>query len=234
MPYVAPDLTALRERALRDLRDDGTTFTEEYVDDFINEGLTELDRFRPREAVATVPAADIAQRIDLATLDDEVIPLSYIWAVEIEVDLDGVVRSSLIPSNNQSTAIGAFRNGWDYYGNTLDLGPVWGLSLIRDAEHYTTDMTLRVLGYRDREALVDEADVADLDSLQEEMALRKFVGFRGFKALEQDRSLFQQWLTQANNSDVSPTQLMGMVGERGDEWRRLQHTMARVRRPAMG
>lgn len=225
MVYTAPTLGTLRTRAMRVLRDDGTTFIEEVVDDFINEALAELSRFRPIERQVVILGADIERTIPLTTLN-------YVWAVERVIVQSGIERVTYIPPLD--IAVPGHRAGWDYFAGSLDVGGLWAVGLMRDAGAYLTDMTLRVSGYGERERLVLDADVAELESLQEEFAVLKFVGWRGFRALEQDRSLFQQWLTQANNTDVSPTQLMNMVASTGDEWNRMERKMQRRRRPPVG
>jgi hypothetical protein len=47
-----------------------------------------------------------------------------------------------------------------------------------------------------------------------------------------DRTLYQQWQTQANNSDVSPTQLLQMASTFKQEWSDLRKRVVRLRRVA--
>lgn len=232
MPYTAPSLSALRVSCLRVLRDDGTTFVEAVVDDFINEALAELNRFLPVERQVDIASDDIGRVIP--------VDLDYVYGVEqlVVQTRDTIVseHQNTIPPNDPS-AIG-WRNGWDFFAGSLDLGTLWGASLVAMVARYASDpevtVSLRVSGYGSRAAVADDADVPELRDLQEEFALRKYVALLGYRGLEHDRALFQQWLTQANNTDVSETQLLNIRSQAESEWERLQKQLKRVRRPPMG
>jgi hypothetical protein len=88
---------------------------------------------------------------------------------------------------------------------------------------------LRVWGYSDRDALTDDADVLDAD-LNGEVIVRAYAKHRGFQNLLNDRALFQQWVTQSNNTDVSPTQLLGMYQVTDATWRDLRVRSRLMRR----
>lgn len=225
MAYSAPTLSALRVTCLRALRDDGTTFPTAILDDMINEGIAELNRFMPVEMQVVILGAAVGRVVAVPTLQ-------YVFAVEQNVVYNGKDIQNTIPPNDPS--IPGWRNGWDFFAGSLDLGSLWAGGQSNLFTRYGTDYTLRVSGYGDRAALTNPATAAELSSLQEEFALRKYVALLGFRLMEHDRSLFQQWLTQANNTDVSPTQLQGMTGKAEAEWERLQKQLKRVRRPAMG
>lgn len=233
MAYTAPSLSVLRASCLRSLRDDGTTFEDDVLDDFVNEGLAELNRFMPIELQQDIASDDVARSIPLPDFD-------YVYAVEqlfVQVgDLATVEKQNTIPPNDPSTV--GWRNGWDFFAGNLDLGALFAGGVGNIIARYDSDpsvtISLRVSGYGRRDPVDDEDDVVPVESLQEEFAVRKYVAMLGYRALEHDRSLFQQWLTQANNTDVSETQLMNIRSATESEWERMQKQLKRVRRPPMG
>ena len=95
-------------------------------------------------------------------------------------------------------------------------------------------MLLVVYGYRSRDQLVLPDQVADFNQDQDEQAVRQYARWRGLGALRDDRALYQQWQTAANNADVSPTQLTNMAQVSDSEWARTRRRIYEIRRPAVG
>jgi hypothetical protein len=97
----------------------------------------------------------------------------------------------------------------DYFAHTLVLGPAYSEHVLRMCRD--NGWTLRIWGYRGRDPLILDDDGAEFNALEEEYAVRLYARMEAYRSLNVDRGLFQQWQQQANNSDVSPTQLNGML-----------------------
>ena len=218
MVYNPPDLATLSDSVARDLRDESyKAFSLTEVHDYINAGISELNEVRPIEATVTI--------IDLANLDH--LGLEYIYKVESRSLIN--LGQNIIPPNNDESN---YPNGWSYFGGNLIL-PSAMLSV------YATgfedgSLEIVVYGYRHRELLLLDAQVAEFMVDYEELAARQFAKWKGLEALEGDRQLFQQWQTAANNSDVSPTQLANMEQLAESEWSRTRRRIYTIRRPAVG
>jgi hypothetical protein len=52
---------------------------------------------------------------------------------------------------------------------------------------------------------------------------------RGFEYLLSDRSLFEQWATQANNTDVTPAALANILGLWMSKWERRRKQLREIR-----
>lgn len=226
--YAAPQLADLRVSVARDLRDpDNETFTPEQVLDFINEGIVELNRIRPIEARETYVGDD-----PLTSL-----PFNYVFMVEhcVQANVgDPLAWSTVSPSEEEH---GYGRNGWTYFGNELHFSPQIAYNIARAIDAYTAaQVHLAVWGYQDRDLIsgLDETEVAPFLDGRDEFAVRKYARLSGFRALSQDRALYQQWQQQANNSDISETQLNGMVNTYAGDWERVRKGLYTPRRPAVG
>lgn len=211
MVYTPPTRAALRDSIARDLRDpEFKTFATADIDDFINFGIAEVNRVYPLEAVDEVVVEDITV-ITYATL------MTHIWRVEVW--RSGKYGWRISPNEGDNS-----RGGWELYAQELRI-PLYSNSLNADTDVF------RIWGYVDRDALVDDADVLEGD-LDAEAGVRSYSAQQGLSRLANDRTLFQQWQTQSNNSDVSPTQLNGMFAMRAGEWDTLRNRIRRLRRSA--
>ena len=218
MPYIAPTLLDLRTRVARDLRDPKmAAFTQPELDDYINSAIATLNELRPIDAVLTI--SDLTQLEDLG--------LEYVWRVD-SVSTVNTGQNAIPPNNDESV----YQNGWIYFAGDLIL-PANVLTWVGAGFEQDT-ILLRVYGYRPREPLYATDDVAELVLDYEEVALRQYAKWKGLEALQGDRSLFQQWQTAANNTDVSPTQLTNMEGSAEAEWNRTRHRIVLIKRPAVG
>lgn len=212
MPYSPPTLADLREKVARDLRDPNlNAFSAEDILDFINFGIGEVNRIRPVEEVYEADVDDIEQT-------DYDLDLTLVWRVEVWRDGQYLTR---ITPNEGDKSIG----GWEYYAQTLSIPD------FRNVLNTDTDI-LRVWGYRNRSTAGAEDEALELVDIDEEHAVRAYAGVLGYQRLMADRSLFQQWQTQANNTDVSPNQLTGMLGVRQSEWDELRRRIKRLVRTA--
>jgi hypothetical protein len=212
-PYAAPTFDALKDAVASDLRDPTfQTFTETHVGSLINEGIAEVDRLRPWERFVflgwTYPSYTMT--VDLQT----------IMTIEVQDTADGWWRT--VPRATHAIE-GIAKDGWDQWGNTLFLPP--GMSL-------NEDMVFRALTYWERDPLTLEAQVAQFFDLTDEQVVRAYARWTALEMLLHDRTLYQQWQTQANNSDVSPTQLLQMASTFKQEWSDLRKRVVRLRRVA--
>ena len=228
MPYdVQPTLAELREKVRRDLRDSEGVFLDAQVTDFIQMGMVELNRTRPVEK-----RVEYAGDTDFAS---EVLPFTYVFAVELSTrrDVADVHQWETIHPMNASHGYG--RNGWEFWAGRLHLwsGHVSGIA--NNVDRYGADqVTIAVWGYGDRALPELDADIMDFTDSVDEMAVRKYAQFEGLRALDQDRALFAQWQTQANNSDISTTQLNQMVNAASGDWDRMRKRIFTIRRPLTG
>ena len=89
--------------------------------------------------------------------------------------------------------------------------------------------TLRVWGYWPRELFTDDADVLDGDA-ETEFAVRCVSVLNGYQRLQNDRMLFQQWLTSTGNTDVSPNQLAQTADMYQSQWREMRNRLRTLQR----
>lgn len=234
--YEAPDILDLAAKVRRAVRDPNqAVFEPEQIIDFINYGLSELSLIRPVETTVAITDEDGLEGIN--NVDPEAITISdldYIWAVEA-IGLDDTSaqgEEQLISPDDTSTN---WRNGWDFVGGTLVLPRSVRDWIIGVWELDEPTHQLRVRGYRHRRRIDDpDTDILDLYSLPEETAVIVLAQMNGFEALTNDRSLFQQWQTATNNTDVSPTQLQNMAYGAQAKWDRMRKHLYIIRRPLAG
>jgi hypothetical protein len=229
--YSPPTRVQLRGEVAQDLRDTAlTTFLPAEIDDFVNEGIAELNAVKPVEALESYPV-EVDDGLGNITIDtgSYIVGLSDIFNVELTVPgVDAIV----IP-HNANDLIPRERNGWDLFAGRLRLSVYWGRVVERyEASYPGTGLAISAWGYALRDPLTTDAQVAEFD-LEDEHFVRVYARMRGFERLSQDRSLFQQWQTQTNNSDVSATQLTNMAQGSESEISRLRRRMYVIRRPVM-
>lgn len=156
----------------------------------------------------------------IQALDD--LDLPHIWAIEV-YNVETRNRNYIEPSDSDSRWL----NGWRVYQGKIDLPK--GIADIINEGFADTFLTVTVFGYRDRVRWA-KANVPDFEDLSDEAAARLYVRLQGFKALSADRSLFLQWQTQTNNTDVSATQLTDMAEVASRDWERMIQRIRRVMR----
>jgi len=209
--YTPPTLVDLRGRVARDLRDPQLlTFATADIDDFINFGIAEVNRVYPLEGIEEVDIEDV-------TITEYATLLTSVWRVEVW--RNGEFNMRLTPNDADSS-----RGGWEIWNGNLSFPS------LKNYLNADTDI-IRLWGYRERDTLTAEDDVLESD-IDAELGVRTYAAQQGYSRLISDRSLFQQWQTQSNNSDVSPTQLNGMYAMRVGEWDTLRNRIRRIRRVA--
>ena len=217
--YEPPTLEDLLASVARDLMDpEGLVWQVEQLIDYINGGIAELNRVRPLES-----AEAIVWDEETATLPLTPIVLESVWQVELRSPTS--INQWLIPFAQSGVTV---RDGWDFYAQQLWLGPTWSAR----AAKYTRDDAWSVIvwGYRSRDPLLVIEDVAEFIDLTDEMAVRMYVRLEAYRALNVDRSMFQQWQQQSNNADISPTQLNGMLSTAEQTFDRQQRRLFIPRR----
>ena len=208
MPYSSPTRSALRTSISRDLHDaDNKVFSAEEVNDLINMGIAELNRLVPTEALDTLTLTADTFNYEFDERIEEVLRVELWRADKFYGD---------IPHRD-----GGSNTGWDFFAHTLLLPTSMKFDETQDVVQWW--------GYQIRNPLDTDDDVLDSD-LEGEMVVRAYTQFTCFQRLIASRALFQQWQTQANNSDVSATQLLGMASVYAGQWRDLRNRVRRLRR----
>ena len=212
MAYTQPTLLQLRDKVEQDLRDSSNrVFSTGEIDDLINEGIAELNRIYPLVETEDVDIID--------TDEDGNVDRTY-TVLTTEISRAEVWRDGAFRENVRLTE-GEGNDGLDLWGDTLTV-PTW---LVLDE---TSDV-IRLYGYQNRDGLENDTDVAEFD-LDAEYACRLYAKLRGYQALQNDRSLQQQWLKAPGNNEMSATQLDQMVNTYVAQWERKRGQLRRLRR----
>jgi hypothetical protein len=217
--YSPPTLADLWALIGRDLTDPtNNVFNTSQLTDYINGGISELNRVKPLPTTVTVVYDSVGDAVPL-----DGIPLDEVFQVELIDDTTGVQR--FVPHVTTGTPM---RDGWEYFNHRLYLGPGW----LGTATLYMRDngWNLHLFGYRPRDPLIDDTDVAEFGDLNDEYTVRLYARMEALRSLNSDRTLFQQWQQQANNSDISPTQLNQMLGTAEGSFDRQQKRVFMPRR----
>ena len=125
--------------------------------------------------------------------------------------------------------------GWDFYGGTLCFGR-WAVNQMDAWVGHVgaaVGRAVRLPGPATSPSTSDE--VLDLEDAIDHLCLTRECRALGFQLLNNDRALYQQWLAATNNTDVSPTQLQGMLsGATGDVERQRKRSAILRRTPFVG
>ena len=211
MPYTPPDLTTLRSAVARDLRDpDLNTFTSEELTDLLNLAVVEVGRVYPRQQVEEVALDDADQRS---------VPTDAYSLFRVEVLAEGHDPRGIPANADEYSGEG----GWDLHAGVLYLPGFVARNLASDTH------TIRLWGYWPRELFSDDSDVLDGDA-ECEFAVRTVATLNGYQRLQNDRLLFQQWLTNTGNTDVSPNQLSQTADLYQSQWREMRNRLRSLQR----
>jgi hypothetical protein len=212
MAYTQPDLDELRDSVESMLRDsDNEAFTAAEVDSLINQGIVEVNRLYP---MAEIEDVDIIDTDDDGNIDREYTVASTEIS-RVEVWRDGAYRMSIEQMDSEANS------GWDLWGTTFVL-PTFALL-------DETQDTVKLYGYQDRDVLTAGTDVLESDA-EAEYAIRQYAVLMGYQRLQNDRSLYQQWLKAPGNNEMSPNQLDNMVNTYIAQWERTRGHLRRLRR----
>jgi hypothetical protein len=206
VPFTTPTRSVFRATVLRALRDpNGTVFTAATVNDFINEAIMDLSSYRPKETQRSQPWNPDTWSPDAALTVD----ISDVWQVVARAgDLDPRKRTLFIPHADYQTD----RAGWDFIlGTGLRISRFWVERLQAWADREDT-LDLAIFAYAYRTLPASDSSGLDFQDLIDQFCALQHCKMLGFQMLNADRALYQQWLAATNNTDVSPTQLNGMLG----------------------
>jgi len=227
--WTSPSLSELQTKLRRDLRDtNGDAFTPDMLMDYANEGITELGRVKPIETRGLIT--------EIPFVFEPPAPVD-IWAVVLG---DGSGGTEYLAPMDENVS----GDGWTYYGRELIFGPrllarlsqyIHSVGSVEYPDGTLSPYNIAWYGYRGRDVFDGDVDeIADFIDPEDEICVRRYVRWAGFRALDTDRTLYQQWQTQANNSDVSPTQLNQMVGMAETEWDALRRKVMILRHAPLG
>jgi len=232
--YSPPTLAEMRTLVARTLRDEQqTVFGTDAINDFIAEGLMSLGGYRPIEAIETASYEPVTYG-DTQFIQPQI--LTSVWQVVATnpADPTAVNQAYVLPYtsvDNPSVQI-----GWDFYSGALWFGR-WVVNQM-DAwfGHIGAPLSIVMYGYRDRTIPGSEdAEVLDLEDAIDQLCLTRECRALGFQLLNNDRALYQQWLAATNNTDVSPTQIQGMLSNAvGDVERQRKRSATYRRIPSTG
>lgn len=211
MPYTAPTRDLIRTAVSRDLRDpDGETFTEEELNDLLNLALVEVGRIYPKQQV---------EELTITADGQAIYPTEAYALFRVEVLQENQTPSG-IPLNGLDTS---GEGGWDLHAGALYLPQYAARSLKADTH------SLRIWGYWPRELFTSDTDTLDGDA-DTEFAVRTVATLNGYQRLQNDRLLFQQWLTNTGNTDVSPNQLAQTADMYQSQWREMRNRLRTLQR----
>jgi hypothetical protein len=222
MPYSPPTLAELRTTVARSLRDvNGDVFTDADLNDFIYEAIADLSAYRP------VPSIEHWEWGEEAIVGNQpmFVDLTYIWHVEVFIANQA---QFMIPPNEQGYH---YRNGWEMFGvdERLRLSAYW-YAVLDQMFYAGLSPDIVMYGYREHFQPGADDDVLDLQSMTDELCVRLYARMAGFNRLNHDRGLYQQWLAATNNTDVSPTQIQGMLAQADDTYTRQRRRATLIRR----
>jgi hypothetical protein len=211
MPYAAPTRDVLRTAVARDLRDpDGETFTDAELNDLLNYAIVEVGRIYPKQQV---------EEIAITTDGQSMYPTEAYALFRVEVLEDGKAPVG-VPINRLDDS---GEGGWDLHAGTLWVPRFASQRLLANTH------SLRVWGYWPRELFSQDTDVLDGDA-DTEFAVRTVATLSGYQRLQNDRLLFQQWLTNTGNTDVSPNQLAQTADMYQSQWREMRNRLRTLQR----
>lgn len=199
-------LTNLITFVARDLRDPTlATFTTQEITDFINAGIDAVSEVAPRQAQEDIEPDG----------SNEYTPLTVTRPTRVEVW--SVAPQTIHSLHRIPAAAEGFTNetdvGWKMWAGVLTLPYGFAAYLADDTKN------LRIWGYAPYTQLVNGGDTADLSN-NAEWAVREYAALQGYERLMNDRSLFANWQTQSNNTDVSVAALINAWATRSQQWER--------------
>jgi hypothetical protein len=209
--YAPPTLEQLRARVAADLRDPlYKTFMAADIDALINGAVVEVSRAYPKQVVSSVV-------YDTGVAD---YPVDFTDIFRVEVFRDGVYAFTIPPNESDDSAQG----GYDTFAGAVHL-PWYVVARLSE----TTDDSIRLWGYRNREIMETATESLDGDA-EFEHGVRTYSVLTGYQRLANSRALFQQWTQDSNNTDVSPTQLLGMAQAFESQWQHIRQQLRTLRR----
>lgn len=206
-----------------DLRDPSNlVFTTTQLGDFINEGVIEVGRLAPARFQQDIPFVANTLGYTLQGGDPEIeVKRVEVW--DSSYTPDRYVLQAPAASASQA-GVGGGSVGWEVWDGKLYIQN--SLASWLDASRHI----LRVWGYGPY-ALVSGATEMPM-STELEWAVRKYARVIALESMLQQRNLFTQWQTTAQNNDTSPASLMQQLSAARADWLRLAAKIVRIRETA--
>lgn len=216
----------LQTKVSRALRDEGNkTFSAEVVKDMIQAGWAEIDRVAPQRFQEDItPDPDTLSYTlrsgDFSSTVDEI----EVYRVEVWDTTTTPHRPFRFvePGSAHPSGLTYSQAGWFVWGGVLEL-PNRIVDMIDPDAH-----SIRVWGYSPWPPVDDDADVIPFGKEREE-AIVIYCWVEALRKLLANRSLFTQWQTRSNNTDVTPAALMNELSIAQDDWRRRQRAIFVIR-----
>ena len=224
MVYEPPTRATFKATLQRALRDpNGQVFPSATLSDFIDEALMDMSSYRPNDVIRGAPWTPDTWYPPVEVYED----ISDIWQVVArEDDLDARKNTLYIPHADYADG----RAGWDFVPPTqFRITRIWVYRLQEWAKRAPA-LILRIYGYGFRHLPTSDSSYLDFHSPIDQYCALQHCKFLGFQMLNADRALYQQWLAATNNTDVSPTQLQGMLGQAEATYDRVRQRSTIIRR----
>jgi hypothetical protein len=209
---------ALQTRVSDALQDpDNATFGVQTIKDMIQAAWAEIDRIAPERFQEDVtPIADTASyQLRTAAFSGELVDELEIQRVEVW-DVSNTRQRAwrrVEPQASHPMGLSYSQAGWIMWGGRLEL-PDRVVDMIDPDKHM-----IRVWGYSPWPPVSADEDVLPFGKEREE-ALILYCHIEALRKLTSNRTLFTQWQTRSNNTDVSLAGLMNDLSMAQEEWRR--------------
>jgi hypothetical protein len=207
----------LQTKVSRALRDEGhKTFPVAVVQDMIQAGWAEIDRIAPERFMEQITPVDDTLTYTLRTAEfDQAVDEIEVFRVEVwdtSTTPDRPFRF-VEPAASHPTGLTYSQAGWFLWGGQLSL-PNRVVDMIDPLTH-----VIKVWGYSPWPPVTSDLDVLPFGKALEE-AITLYTFIEAARRLLANRTLFTQWQTRSNNTDVTPAALMNDLNMAQDDWRR--------------
>jgi hypothetical protein len=218
------ELQAKVSEALQD--PDNATFGVEQVKAMIDAAWAEISRIAPQRFQEDIdPIADTSAYL----LRQDDFPGEAVDEIEVQkVELWDTTGDRpkawrfVEPMSAHPTGLTYTQAGWFNWGGTLTL-PDRAVDMLDPDRHL-----IRVWGYSPWPRVVDDSDVIPFGQSREQ-AVILYCHIEALRRLTSNRTLFTQWQTRSNNTDVSIASLMSDLNIAQEEWRRRSRAIFVIR-----
>lgn len=220
--------TQLQTLVARDLRDEEhKTFDTTVIRDLCNTALAEIGRIAPERFQEDISPIENTLEYVLRSDTFDGVPVPEIEVTRVEIwdsSQEPPMRVKWLQPGSAEYSRDS-EAGWRVWGGTLGLARRDVVGYIAGHEE---DYLIRVWGYSPYLPLVDFSDILPFSN-ELMQALRIYVQIEAMRRLIGSRTLFTQWQTRSNNTDVSPAALMNEMNIAQEEWRRKSKALFVIR-----
>lgn len=211
--------SALQTLVSRDLADPNLqTFDVNAVKDFIQQALGELQRIAPLQFQEDLVPVTSQLVYPLRTaFFTSAPPEVRVVRVEVWTGTPARFKQKIKAKAGQPSRDSG--SGWEVWNGSLEL-PSW---IVDNYVSPATDI-IRVWGYSPYAPISADADVVPV-SAELELALRTFCRVEAMRKLIGSRTLFKQWQTKSNNTDVTMGSLNSDLQAAEEHWRRVSRAL---------